>query len=174
MKSPDQAPSVRETSTAPEFEARLQRLEHSAGRWRRAALTLSATLAAAVLTGQAPAGGNLEATGLVVRDPGSTARIQVSAADGVPSLALHDRSGHLRAALAIEADGPLFSLYSASGEPRLVVGQRAGAAFVIVRDSEGAPRAAMAVQETGEPSLYLLDANLDPLFRQPAREPRVP
>lgn len=147
---------------------RIDRLERQAGRWRLGAMALAAGLAFVLLTGQAPAGRMIEAGGIIVRDPSSGARVEIGAADGMPSMALHDATGHLRAALAIEENAPLFSLYSASGEPRLVLGQRGGAAFVIVRDAEGAPRAAMAVQENGDPSLYLLDADLDPLFRQPA------
>lgn len=149
------------------IEVRLSRLERSETRWRRSALALGAVLAFLVLAGQSPAGRTVEAAAVIVRDPGSGARVQLSAADGMPSIALHDATGHLRAAVAIEENSPLFSLYSTGGEPRVVVGQRGGAAFVIVRDAEGAPRAAMAVQESGAPSLYLLDANLDPLFRQP-------
>ena len=40
-------------------------------------------------------------------------------------------------------------------------------AFVILRDGDGAPRAAMAIQADGSPSIYLLDESLTPLWRAP-------
>jgi hypothetical protein len=150
------------------LRARVAEAEQTSRRWRHAGLGLGLVLALFVLSGQSAAPRTLEAGAILVRDPDSRARLQLIAADGEASLALHDAEGHLRASITNEAEGPLFSLYGASGNPRLVVGQRGGAAFVIVRDADGAPRAAIAVQETGEPSLYLLDENLDPIFREPS------
>ena len=61
----------------------------------------------------------------------------------------------------------MLSLFSEEGNPRVVVGERGDAAFVILRDRDGAPRAAMAIQADGTPSLYLLDETMAPIWRQP-------
>lgn len=164
------ADEVTEHGWRSDMEGRLLRVEADTRRWRLAATGLACTLAIVLLSGQSPA---VPEDVVIVRDPASAARVQIAVEEGVPSLGLYDRAGMLRAGVSIEVDGPQWNLFAADGQARVVAGQRDGAAFVIVRDADGVPRAAMAVQESGEPSLYLLDAHLNPLFRQP-EAPRLP
>lgn len=149
------------------LEQRAERLERGHLRWRRLALATTLALALVVLLGQAGSSGTIEARGFVLRDERGAARAQLGMSEQVPSLSLYDSGGTLRAGLAVEAEGPILNLFTAAGEPRLVVGERGETAFVILRDRDGAPRAAMAVQEDGSPSIYLLDSKMNPLFRKP-------
>ncbi len=157
--------SIDERITA--LERQTRRLELSNRHWRRTTLGAVLLLAFAVLAGQAAPQPTLEARGFVLRAGRGAARAQLGMNEDVPSLSLYDPGGTLRAALAVEAEGPILNLFTASGEPRLVVGERGDTAFVILRDRDGAPRAAMAVQEDGSPSIYLLDEKMNPLFRRP-------
>ena len=149
------------------LQARVERLERSARRWRWLASGCGALLGWLVLTAQSGEPRILEARGLVVRDDAGVARAQVTLGEEGPAFSLYDEQGYLRAALAVEAGGPMLNLYAGDGEPRLVAGERDQAAFFVLRDAAGAPRAAMAVQSDGSPSLYLLDERLNPIWRQP-------
>lgn len=138
-------------------------------RSRRRQLLWGTLLAASLLVGLAPRQGPVRAEEFIVRDAAGRARARLGMAGDTPSLALYDAEGALRAALAVDHEGPILNLFGPDGQPRLVAAEREARAFLVLRDVDGAPRAAIAVQETGEPSLYLLDGDLNPIWRQPAQ-----
>lgn len=155
--------------TGDSLEARIESLERTAARQRRVLLGLAAVAAVLFLAALAPGQRVVEAQAFTVRDDTGTPRAVLGLGEGGPSLSLYDAEGILRAALAIDGEGPILNLFGASGEPRAVVAERGQRSFLILRDVAGVPRAAMAVQESGEPSLYLLDETLEPIWRQPAQ-----
>ncbi len=146
------------------LERRIARLERRAraGRWLLAAIALPLLWAAA----QAPAR-VLQAESFVLRGPDGKQAASLGLVQGRPALALYDAAGRLRVALAVEAEGALLNFFTDHGTPRLVAGQRGDGSLLVLHDGDGAPRAAIAVRDASGPSLYLLDANLDPLFRKP-------
>ncbi len=169
--------------TETQFAARLLRLERSN---RQLRVVLAALILGGVTLGlggqdsTGSSGRTVDAQAFILRDAQGAARAQLALSEGSPSLSLYDQRGRLRLALAIESGGsgengenggPLMNFYGPDGAPRVVIGERGTASFVILRDAEGAPRAAMAVQDNGEPSLYLLDENMNPIFREPRTQP---
>lgn len=150
-------------------EHRLRGLDRSQRRLRLFLLLLTAGLGALAL---APAQRVVEAGAFVVRDDEGRPRAQLAFSDGVPALSLYDEDGALRGAFAVESTGPILNLFSPEGHPRAVIAERDRRSFVVLRDAGGAPRAAMAVQEDGHPSLYLLDDQLTPIWRQPLELPQ--
>lgn len=159
------------TGTTESMQPLHERLAALERRGRRIHLAWSVIAAVLLILALSPRQGPVEAAAFVVRDGAGRARIRIGLAGDVPALSLYDGAGALRAALAVDAEGPILNLFAADGAPRLVAAERAARAFVVLRDADGAPRAAMAVQESGEPSLYLLDADLKPIWRQPAQGP---
>jgi hypothetical protein len=158
-------------------DARVQRLESllraANRRSRRASMFVACLVLVAFALGAIQATGRVTETGaLVIRDDSGTVRAQLGVGEEGAALGLFDARGYLRAGLSAAPDGAILNLFSADGNPRVVVGERGEGAFVVLRDLEGAPRAAMAIQADGTPSLYLLDATMAPLWRQPDSAPQ--
>lgn len=161
-----------QTTLDPQTSARIDALEHRLRRaersLRRGRIAVVLVTLVAVLLGMGQGAGRVtEAGGVIVRDASGTVRAQLGVDEGAATLALFDAAGHLRVGLGAEPEGPILNLFSGDGQPRIVVGERGENAFVILRDAEGAPRAAMAIQAGGQPSMYLLDETLQPLWKKP-------
>lgn len=149
-----------------DFENRVETLERNIRRWRQACMVVALGVATMVTMGQV---GNhtVDTTDLVLRDEGGLVRARLGLQDGNPGLAFYDKDGRQRVGLFVEAEGPIFTLTSEGDRTRVVVAERNDAAVVVLRDPEGAPRAALTVQEDGSPTIFLLDENMNLIYRIP-------
>ena len=159
---------------------RLEALERTNRRWRRAAAALAAAAPALLLLGAArPKPRTVEAGEYRLVDEKGTLRASLSSRKATTAFFLADESGTVRARLALDGSARL-ELSDASGKPRASLALKAdgapelmvgtdkqaraalhvsaeGGAEISLVDSEDHPRAALTLAADGSPRLALYD-----------------
>ena len=142
--------------------ARVDRLERENRRLRRGGAAALLGLAAALVMGQAPRGGNartVEAERFLLRDASGKARAELAIQpDGSPYLEFRDGAGNARAGLGLQGETAHLGLTDKKGKGGTILrAQPNGRPNITLTDEHGARRAVLFLSDGGTPTLAFSD-----------------
>jgi hypothetical protein len=150
-----------------QIQKRLLRLERQ-NRWLKLSglVILALTALGAVTASEARKVGTVEAEEFVLRDADGNRRAVIKVLGGRTALAFF-RDNQPRLVLAESEHFAGLTLNGEEGQPRLTLGTVAQDSALVLNNSRGKARAVLAVGETGDAGLELMDAKEKSVHRVP-------